>query len=738
MITIKTRLVHVSALVFAAALPLFLPATLAAQEYGPPGFLITLVPSGIIGLGEYQGRDVGVIGGAASLSVHKGLGGPLLVGGRVGVSRQGFRQISDSFSTISLLGSTGLYLSERPSLAVVGEFAAGLRIGSSDTTGLDAGLGLVAEFGADSAFGDRFRLGARLGYEYWIGQYHGIALSLTGAFAFRPERDADTRDGPSLRETPAAGEERINDSESPESSDPDAAASAPGSAVRSDGVISVSALNLSRIFPVFYKYYNEQPVGSVEATNESSEPVRNVEVQFNVPRYMDAPRTVAGPSQLLPGKSATIPFTALFADTIMTVTTDTVATAQLTLSYDHRGQRRSVSMDEALRIANRNAMTWDDNRKAAAFVTPNDPALQVIARGAASVVRDAGYHLINEPLRFAMGVYEALRIYGLQYVVDPNTPYTEYSAQEEAVDYLQFPGQTIQVQGGDCDDLSICYAAALHAIGHDAAFITIPGHIFAAVDTGLSVQEARREFSRLDDLVVHEDAVWIPVELTILEEGFLRAWQQGAKQWREHSALGQAELYPVAGAAAVYEPAGLRDDYYRPTPPDSEELGRAYSAQIQRYIEREIFPQVARLQEQIAASNNNPRHINRLGVLYARYDLADRARIQFELILENNPRHVGALVNLGNLHFLAGRYEQALSFYERGLEAAPGSTSALLGIARANHELENYGNAARAFEELKSLDPALADRFAYLEFRNEEASRAAATDRVWDVVVWVE
>jgi hypothetical protein len=732
----RERVILVAALL---ALALFLPVYVTAQDYLPPGLIVTAAPYLSVAFGEYDDRDVSLFGAGAELSALAGIGGPLYGGGRVGVTRNGFRNLSSGLTMVSVYGSAGIFLSERPSLGIVAEAGAGFKLGLSSVADTAFGIGVRADVGADSAFGDRFRVGARLGYEYWVGRQHGITLSVTAAFVRTPEPQAPSR--PEQEARPQVVEEEPDDGadEVVQADDDVPSTDAESFAVQSDDHISVTALHLERIFPVFYKYYNKNPLGEISIRNDSRQVVREIEVAFNVPGYMDAPRRVAGPDQLLPGASVTVPVTALFADTIMNVTTATVATAQIAVMYEADGEGRTFSLDEVLDIAERNAMTWDDNRKAAAFVTYNDPALQIVARGAASVVRDSGYALVNEPLRYAMGIYEALRIYGLQYIVDPKTPYVELSRQEEAIDYLQFPGVTIQVRGGDCDDLSICYAAALQAVGYSAAFVTVPGHIFAAVDTGLTPQRARHEFSsRIDDLIVLDDKVWIPVEMTILSEGFLQAWERGAKQWREYAARGEAELYPVSVAASVYEPAGLRDDYYRPTPPDPDEVRRAFRSRMNRYIDLEILPQVAELQEQIARSNNDPRQINRLGVLYARYGLNDRARTQFELILEASPRHIGALVNLGNLDFLEARYEEALDYYTRAEAAAPENATALLGVARANHELENYGSASRAYIVVKELDPALADRFSYLDFRGEDAARAAELARVTDLVVWEE
>lgn len=157
-----------------------------------------------------------------------------------------------------------------------------------------------------------------------------------------------------------------------------------------------------------------------------------------------------------------------------------------------------------------------------------------------------------------------------------------------------------------------------------------------------------------------------------------------------------------------------------------------------RFIDREIFPQVADLQSRIDSSGDDARYINRLGVLYGRYGLNDRARSQFERVLERDPAHGGALVNLGHLYYLAGDMNPALAYYERALAAAPDNPRIVLAVARAHHELENYGLVSRHYEHLSRLDPELAIRFSYLDFRGEEATRAAEIANITRVVVWEE
>ena len=95
-----------------------------------------------------------------------------------------------------------------------------------------------------------------------------------------------------------------------------------------------------------------------------------------------------------------------------------------------------------------------------------------------------------------------------------------------------------------------------------------------------------------------------------------------------------------------------------------------------------------------------------------------------------------ALINLGNIQYLDGKYQDALSFYQRAQKITPNMPTLLLAMARANHELENYGVAKVAYDQLKTADPKLAARYAYLDLKGSEGTRAADIAGVQDQVEW--
>jgi hypothetical protein len=55
-----------------------------------------------------------------------------------------------------------------------------------------------------------------------------------------------------------------------------------------------------------------------------------------------------------------------------------------------------MSLPQTIYIANRNSVTWDDDRKAAAFVQAKDPGIIKIGKNVASLIKNTGNTTLNE------------------------------------------------------------------------------------------------------------------------------------------------------------------------------------------------------------------------------------------------------------------------------------------------------------------------------------------------------
>ncbi len=487
--------------------------------------------------------------------------------------------------------------------------------------------------------------------------------------------------------------------------------------------IEYQNIQLDPVFPVFYKYYDESPIGAVSISNEESGKIEDIRISFYAKRYMDEPKFSAVIPEMKKGESKTIPLFALFNSDVLDITESDKAAARITIDYSYQGEDRRSETQATLELFHRNAITWDDDRKAAAFVTANDPDVIRFSNAIAGTVREDGGRTVNLDFSIGMAMFQALGLQGLNYVIDPSSSYAELSQNKFAVDYLKYPGETLYYGAGDCDDLSTCYNALLSSVGIETAYITIPGHIFMAFALNLEVEEAKKTFLNPDNLIFRDGRVWVPIETTMVSEGFLDAWIMGAKQWRDNDEMGRADFWPVRESQDVYAPVGASSAGEVDIPSPSAILD-SFISENRRFIKMEIDDRETKLKAAVVSSVGAPRDVNRLGLLYARYGLYPEAQIQFEKAAERNS--IPAIVNLGNILYLSGDYRKAADSYQRVLKLSPNSSRALLGLAKSQYEMENLGKVKEIYTQLKDINPELAQKYAYLGSGDTGTARAGA------------
>jgi hypothetical protein len=355
------------------------------------------------------------------------------------------------------------------------------------------------------------------------------------------------------------------------------------------------------IFPVFYSYYDEHAFGTVKVTNGENADMRDVKVSLYVPQYMRQPKLCATVAAVKPGAAIDVPAKAFFEESILSLTERVESEAFILVDYSVVGAKRQAKIPFRLGIDNRNSMSWVDDRRAAAFCSSKDPAALWFAKYASTVVKSRLRPLINKNVQYAMGVFEALNSYGLNYVIDPSSSYVDKAGDASAVDFLQYPFQTLMYRGGDCDDLSILNCSLLEAIGIDTAFITIPGHIYMAFSSGMSAQEVK-DSSDPGLFIEQGGKFWIPVEITILKEGFNKAWRIGSKEWRDAQARGTANLYPMADSWKLYKPVSVPGAVSRFSLPDETAVAAGFEKSLTAFVSREIEDKIAQLKPQLSGT----------------------------------------------------------------------------------------------------------------------------------------
>ena len=500
--------------------------------------------------------------------------------------------------------------------------------------------------------------------------------------------------------------------------------------------LQVLEIVLDPVFPVFFRWYEGNALGYVRVRNGGKLPIDSISTSFFVKQFMSDAKECEGPTTIKPGEETRLPLLALFTDSILGVSEGNTVSAGITLGYSVKGKSQQLQLTTSMKLYDRNATNWSDDRRAAAFVTAKDPLVLRMSKNVAGFMEQAKRFGMPKAFAAALAIFESQRAYGMRYIVDPASSFAAASSQEDAVDFIQFPRQSLDYKAGDCDDLSVLGAALLESIGVSTAFVTVPGHIYIAIDLELAPEEARKRF-KADSLIIQGGRSWLPMEVTALEGDFMASWALGAQEWRDATRVGLAAIYPVAQAWTVYPPVGFTGDAVQVQPPDPTALSSLCSAQLERYAEQAIAVTVDGINGDIKKQGKIPRLLNSLGVAYASVGIYSKAKIAFAEATAKEDFAM-ALVNLGNLAFLSKEWDQALGYYDRAAKKSPKDPKILLAIARANHELENYGQVKDWYSRLKAADPALAARFSYLELKGEEAIRAADAAGTKEIVVWSE
>jgi hypothetical protein len=331
------------------------------------------------------------------------------------------------------------------------------------------------------------------------------------------------------------------------------------------------------VFPVSYAWYETNPLGEVRITNQEPNTVTDLSLSFYLERYMNRPVVFAAIPRLAPGEQVEKPLTALFNESILDLTENVETNAVVFIDYRSLGAKRQTRFPMQLPIYHRNAMSWDDDRRAASFVSARDPAAVYFAKYTASILRSRIRPNLPANVQYALALFEGLNSYGINYVIDPTSSYIELSENASALDSLNYPYQTLFYHGGDCDDLSILFCSLLQVLGIDTAFITIPGHIYAAFDVG--TWPGGR--APAESLIEHNGKFWMPVEITIISQGFSQAWRVGLREWQEAGEEGR--LYPMAENWTLYPPVSVPGaGTWLPDMPGEDALVKAIEASLDR------------------------------------------------------------------------------------------------------------------------------------------------------------
>ena len=497
--------------------------------------------------------------------------------------------------------------------------------------------------------------------------------------------------------------------------------------------VTVAQNELKPVFPVFYSWYNENSFGEVEITNNEDVAITDVNVYFFQPQYMGQPKECGTKKVLKQGESFTVDLKAFFNESMLDLNEKNDTMSTIVVEYKYLGKKSSATFPMVVPVYGRNNMSWEDDRCASAFVSSKDPAAMWFAKYVVSTIRDNIRNGLTTNIQYAMGIFEALDQFGINYVKDPTSAF-EDNVGTASIDFLQFPYQTLMYRGGDCDDLSILVCSLLESVGIRTAFITIPGHIFMAFDSGFTVDEAKEYFLTLDEFIVDGKEVWVPLEITLTDEGFNKAWHKGAWEWNTANRNGTAMIYKMEDSWKLYKPVNVPGAVARFTLPEETYVARLFSHSVDDFIIGQITPQIAYYENRIAM-RPDAQNYNDFGVLYARYGLFEQAEKQFRMA--RGLEYLPSVLNTANLYYSMKDYERATNWYKEVLNADAGNSLAMIGLARCAYETGDYRECDKWYGTVFNNDIELARKYSYLgAFEHSSGRSFSLADRL-EKTIWV-
>ena len=456
------------------------------------------------------------------------------------------------------------------------------------------------------------------------------------------------------------------------------------------------AAETGQLFSSNYKFYAENAFGKILVTNNTERAFGGVKVSFSIKDFVDFP-TQIDVGEVKAGETVTKDLTAIFNSAIVNLTDDTYLQSELKTVYFDLGKEQVVTTTHPIFVYEKHALVWDDKGKVASFITPKDP---VVVGFASKALDGRAKKALPKNLIKARDVFSAMGVLGIEYMEDPNNPYSVVSGLTTVVDYVQFPRETLERKRGDCDDLTSLYVSSLESLGIKTKLLDAPGHIFMFLDTGVPVS-LEATFGFPEDMYVVEDRkLWIPVEVTRVGASFTVAWQKGAERYNKYRddiriiQLDEARRMYLAPNLPAREFTGVVS---------REAMEAKYGGELQK-LEDDRFTGVASSMGELGAVG-----LSELMALYARAGRLDDAVKTGETLLQVKRDGV-ALNNMGNVYYIKGNAGKAVEYYSSAAEMEPGDSGIFVNLTRAHLKAGSNEAAAVAFGKAIAIDPGVEER----------------------------
>ncbi len=338
-------------------------------------------------------------------------------------------------------------------------------------------------------------------------------------------------------------------------------------------------------------------------------------------------------------------------------------------------------------------------------------------------INDLFYAVLNgrRSKKQAVFLFQALNKLGIKYVKDPAG-----APGNRTLDRVQYPRETMTTLSGDCDDTSVLLAALLTAVGIESAIVSYPDHVLVMFDTDTYEKNRLALGADADRMISHRGTLWIPVETTMINKGFLEAWTTAAEEFSRAISDGQrVSVIELNEAWKEYAAVSI-------TNPEKEwkiDNLKMAVAEEQKKVREDVDSSWRKAIAAIEGKGKKSiKEQNQLGILYARTGNYTRAGTVFKKLVKEKETPE-ALNNYACVMILSGDENKALKTLDKALakKKLPGAAvnRALSYYLKAqnDNDMEGFVTAMREARDLLPEDGSLEK---FLGFELTEGGQRAA------------
>jgi tetratricopeptide (TPR) repeat protein len=503
---------------------------------------------------------------------------------------------------------------------------------------------------------------------------------------------------------------------------------------KGESALQVISADMNEVFAVRYQEYNSRGYGSVTLKNTGNETLYNVRIDVTLEGISDEPKSTGSIKSMGPGDVKMVVLPANLSSRVFSLTEDRKAAVNCRVVYSTSTSRFYFKESLETQFYNKNAITWDRTEHLGSFIMPRDVTVQSFAKRALGGMNLTVVKGIPRKLLTAIVVFESLRAYGISYVSDPQNGYAA-AARKKSVDYVQLPAETLRRKAGDCDDLTSLYASMLEGVGISTAIATIPGHVFLVFNTEVPEYGAGDVSPDKNDYIFRKGTVWIPVEVTMTREPFVRAWKEAGRSTRSAG----FEFIDTAKAWEHFPPSDNENEFSI-SHPGASDIALLVKQDLDVIKGMLYDERIGRLRVIAEGVSGNPKHWNNLGIVHGKFHQLGEAEACFNKAINADPAYYPALTNLGNIYMIKKDYKKAAEYYKKSNNINSGDAFVRINLARAFYELREYAKARDEYKKAVANNHGLSIRYGYLAMGSDSGAGGRALDVMErnEMNAWVE